>query len=84
MPIPAAILVAVTQIVIRLAPLAYKAGLLIRKKEIVHIGKGVFTHHQTQINAWGGWRHLTDGADNEERQNAGGMAHGSPRWKNHS
>lgn len=39
MPIPAAILVVVMQIVTRLAPLAYKAGWLIRRSEIVKVSK---------------------------------------------
>ena len=39
MPIPAVILVAVIQIVIRLAPLSYKAGQLIRRSEIVKVSK---------------------------------------------
>ena len=39
MPIPAAILIVVTQIVTRLAPLAYKAGQLIRRLDVVKINK---------------------------------------------
>lgn len=54
MPIPVAIIVVVTQIVIRLAPLAYKAGQLIRRSEIVKVSK------EYSINIV---RRLTLGAD---------------------
>ena len=39
MPLPPLIFAAISQIVIRLAPLAYKAGQLIRRSEIVKVSK---------------------------------------------
>ncbi len=39
MPIPPSIFTAIMQAVVRLAPLAYKMGRLIRQKEIVKISK---------------------------------------------
>lgn len=39
MPIPPLIFLAVSQIVVRLAPLAYKAGRLARRSEIVKVSK---------------------------------------------
>lgn len=54
MPIPPLIFAAVAQVVIRLAPLAYRAGRIIRQKEIVKIN----TEYSIAIK-----RRLTLGAD---------------------
>lgn len=39
MPIPPIIFSQIMQAVVRLAPLAYRAGMLLRKKEIMHISR---------------------------------------------